>query len=340
MNFKIKNRLISENTKPYIIAEMSNNHLGSIKIAKQIILAAKEAGASAVKLQTFHPDDITLNINDRRFEIKNSLWKNQNYYQLYKKIFMPMSKQKNLFFYAKKIGITIFSSPLSSVNVDFLEKMGVPAYKIPSFEANDFNLLSRCIKTNKPIIISTGTSEVDEINEIVNFIKKKNYLKKTALLHCCSKYPSNTNNLNISFIKYLKNKYPIQIGFSDHSNSSLGATCAIANGASIIEKHITLSKKNKGPDYRFSTSKTNFKSFVDICNEAWVAMGINVRRKIYNKEFKRSLYAIQNIKKGIKFSENNIGSYRPNLGLNSKFFFDLMGKKSNKDYKFGEPIIE
>ena len=167
MTFKIKNRIISNKTKPYIIAEMSSNHLGNIKNAKEIIKMAKMSGASAVKLQTFHPEDITLNSNSNIFKIKNGLWKDQTYFNLYKKIYMPMTKQVALFKYAKKIGITIFSSPLSIRNVDFLESMKVPAYKIPSFEANDFNLLNKCIKTGKPLIISTGTSYSYEIDEII-----------------------------------------------------------------------------------------------------------------------------------------------------------------------------
>lgn len=336
--FKINKKNISTSNKPFIIAEMSSNHLGSIKIAKQIILAAKNAGASAIKLQTFHPEDITLNSKKKSFVIKNGLWKKQNFFQLYKKIYMPMDKQIQLFKFAKKIGISIFSSPLSERNVEFLKKMNVPAYKIPSFEANDFNLLLSCIKTKKPIIISTGASDDNEINEIINFLKKKKYLKKTALLHCCSDYPSNINDLNISYLKKLKKRYKIEIGFSDHSLGSVGAICAIANGASIIEKHIITSKKIGGPDHKFSASKNEFKQFVKDCNDAWLAMGSDKQKKVFNREFRRSIYAISNIKRGEKFTKKNIKSLRPYIGIDAKYFLNLLNKKSSKTYKTGDPI--
>ena len=338
MTFKIKNRIISNKTKPYIIAEMSSNHLGNIKNAKEIIKMAKMSGASAVKLQTFHPEDITLNSNSNIFKIKNGLWKDQTYFNLYKKIYMPMTKQVALFKYAKKIGITIFSSPLSIRNVDFLESMKVPAYKIPSFEANDFNLLNKCIKTGKPLIISTGTSYSYEIDEIITFIKKKKYLSKTALLHCCSDYPSTLEQANISFLRSMIEKYKINIGYSDHSLNSIGAICAIANGATIIEKHVITSRKLGGPDHKFSASKSEFKQYVKDCNNAWLANGNNKKRKIFNRKFKRSIYAIQNIKKGEKFTKRNIKSFRPYVGLDSKFYFNLINKKSKKNYKVGNPI--
>lgn len=337
MTFKINKKKISQFNKPFIIAEMSSNHLGSIKIAKQIILAAKKSGASAIKLQTFHPEDITLNSKKKSFIIKDGLWKNQNYYQLYKKIYMPMDKQIELFKFAKKIGIIIFSSPLSPKNVDFLEKMNVPAYKIPSFEANDFNLLLKCIKTKKPIIISTGASNESEIEEIIIFLKTKQYLEKTALLHCCSDYPSNLKNLNISYLEKLK-KYKVEVGFSDHSLGSMGAVCAIANGASIIEKHIITSKKIGGPDYKFSASKNEFKNFVKDCNQAWLAMGKGKEKKVFNRKFRRSLYAISNIQKGEVFTKKNIKSLRPYLGMDAKHFLKLINKKSSNNYKIGDPI--
>lgn len=251
---------------------------------------------------------------------------------------MPMEKQIKLFKFAKKIGITIFSSPLSEKNVDFLETMNVPAYKIPSFEANDFNLLLKCIKTKKPIIISTGASNESEIDEIVRFLRSKKYLKKTALLHCCSDYPSKIENLNTSYIKKLKKKYNIQVGFSDHSLSSVGAICAIANGASIIEKHIITSKKIGGPDYKFSASKDDFKKFVKDCNEAWLAQGERKEKKIFNRKFRRSIFAITKINKGEKFTKKNIKSLRPYIGTDAKHYLNLINKKSRKYYKVGDPI--
>ena len=169
---------------------MSSNHLQKVSLAKKIILAAKKSGASAVKIQTFEPEDITIKSNNEKFLIKKGLWKNNKLFDLYKKIYMPMEKQKELFIYAKKINLTLFSSPLSIRNVNFLKKNNCPAYKIPSFEANDFSLISKCIDTKKPLIISTGVSSIDEIKELYSFIKSKKYLKKTAILHCNSSYPA------------------------------------------------------------------------------------------------------------------------------------------------------
>ena len=331
---KIINKKISYRQKPYIIAEMSSNHLQKVSLAKKIILAAKKSGASAVKIQTFEPEDITIKSNNEKFLIKKGLWKNNKLFDLYKKIYMPMEKQKELFIYAKKINLALFSSPLSIRNVNFLKKNNCPAYKIPSFEANDFSLISKCIDTKKPLIISTGVSSIDEIKELYNFIKSKKYLKKTAILHCNSSYPAKSEDMRIDYINILKNKFKnMQIGFSDHSLNSTSAICAVANGATIIEKHIALDRKLGGPDCKFSLEPIEFKEFVNDVNNAWECMGYNKKKRIFNSTFKRSIFAIKDIKKGEKFTIKNIGTYRPNIGLSANNYFKILNKKSKYNYR-------
>ena len=331
---KISNKEISYINKPYIIAEMSSNHLQKVSLAKKIIFAAKKNGASAVKIQTFEPQDITIKSDNKKFLIKKGLWKNNKLYDLYKNIYMPMKKQEELFEYAKKINITLFSSPLSIRNVEFLEKNNCPAYKIPSFEANDYSLISKCIQTKKPLIISTGISSISEIEDLYKFIKSKKYLNKTAILHCNSSYPAKSEDMRINFIKILKEKFKrIQIGFSDHSLKSTSAMCAVANGATIIEKHIAYNRKLGGPDCKFSLQPKEFKQFSKDINDAWVCMGYHRNKKIFNSNFKRSIFATKDIKKGEKFTSNNISTYRPNIGLDAKYYFKILNKKSAHNYK-------
>ena len=341
---KIGNRLISIRHKPFIVAELSGNHSGSLRNALKLIKLAKESGADAVKVQTYTPDDITLDIERSDFIIKNkfSPWNNKKLFKLYEKAHTPLEWHKEIYSYAKKQKIICFSSVFNEKRVDFLEKLECPAYKIASFENNHFPLIKRVLQTNKPVIVSTGMMSLNEIIKLINFLKK-NRNKNLAVLKCCSSYPSTLEEANIKTIQFLRTKYKdIEIGLSDHSLGIAASCAAVSLGASIIEKHLVIDKKSKAVDSSFSITPKELKDLSRLSAEIHKSIGsVNFSQSLHekkNKKLKRSIYVIKNINIEEKFSKNNIGIIRPGYGLKTEYYEKLLGKKSNKKLTKGTPF--
>ncbi len=317
---------------PFFIAEISGNHGGKISNAKKLIYFAKKGGANAVKLQTYTPDMMT--IKSKKFKIKSGLWANNNLWDLYKKAHTPIHWHKELFAYARKIKIEIFSTPFSVEAVDILEKLNTKFYKISSFEMNDLNLVKKVASTRKPLIISTGLASLDEISKTVK-IAKKYGCKDLSLLYCVSNYPSRVTDFNLNNIEILKRKFKCRVGLSDHSIGSEIACMSIIKGAEIIEKHICLNNL-KTVDSKFSLKAKDIKKFKsDISRAKDLINNKNfvLAKNQHNKKFRRSIYAINNIRKGQKFSEKNIKTFRPDVGLSSIHYLNLINKKSPKFIK-------
>jgi len=340
--FKIKKRIISQKKSPFIIAEMSGNHNGSLSEALKIVDLASIAGADAIKLQTYTPDTITMKSKRSEFFIKDkkNLWKNNSLYDLYKKAHTPWSWHKKIFERAKNRKLIYFSSPFDETAVDLLEKLNVPLYKIASAENNHFPLLKKVAKTGKPVIMSTGLATLNELKGSVNYLRK-NGCKQLALLKCTSAYPAEPKDLNLVTIRRLREIFNCEVGFSDHSLGIGAAITAISYGATIIEKHFTV-EKNKGVDGAFSSEVSEMKrlkeeSLVSWSSKGKVFFGPTKNEKIF-KKYRRSIYVSKNIKKGEVFSNNNIKVIRPSLGLHPKYFTDIIGKISKKDINKGEPF--
>lgn len=339
--FKIGNKIISKNNSPFIIAEISGNHNGDIKnVFKMIDLAAKN-GLDAIKLQTYTADTITIKSSRPEFLIKDkkNIWKNNSLYELYNKAHTPWSWHKKIFDYAKKKKIICFSSPFDETAVDFLEELNVPAYKVASFENDHYPLLEKIAKTRKPVILSTGITDLNDLKKIVKFFK----LRKTnfALLKCTSTYPANPAKLNLNTIPDMIKKFKVEVGFSDHTIGISSSLAAVALGATIIEKHFTL-KKNFGIDGKFSSTINDLKEIKIYSEIISKSLGkIQYNGKMLDKssiKFKRSIYTCMEIKKGEKFTKNNIKIIRPRNGVLPIYFEKLLNKKSPANLKQGVPI--
>ena len=328
--------------KTFIIAELSANHNGSLDLAVKTIEAAARAGADAVKLQTYRADTITLNSDDENFIIKGgSLWDGLTYYQLYDKAYTPWQWHKALKETADRLGLILFSSPFDKTAVDFLEDLNVPAYKIASFEINDLPLIEYAAKKNKPVIISTGVADFNEIEDAVNVCRNAGN-NDIILLKCTSSYPAPIEEANLLMIKKMSENFNCITGLSDHTLSNITAVTSIALGAKIIEKHFILDKSINSPDSAFSLDEKEFKQLVDDIRTVEKALG-KIDYKISpagqkNRHFMRSLYVIKDIKKGDIFTSENIGSYRPNLGISPKYYNEILGRKAVKDIKANTPL--
>jgi len=326
---------------PFLVAEISANHCGKIEIAKKLIKCAKINNADAVKLQTYRADTMTINSKKKNFLIQKGLWKNYSLWELYEKAHTPWDWHKELFDYAKKLKIKIFSTPFDETAVDFLEKLNCPFYKISSFEMNDIPLIKKVCSTKKPIIISTGTSSFQEIATTFNAAKKFG-AKDITLLYCVSKYPSKVSDFHMNNILIMKKKFKCRIGFSDHSTNNLVACSAVAAGAEVIEKHIALDNQKKGLDIEFSLKGKQIKRFKkDITN----TYNMFLKKKFFregneNKFFKRSIYIIKDIKKGEKLSKSNIKRIRPGDGLAPIYFDKVIGKRSMINLKAENPLTK
>ena len=339
---KIKKKNFFKNLKkPFLIAEISANHNGSISNAKKLINTAKKNGADAVKLQTYEPSSMTINSHRKEFKIQKGLWKNYTLWNLFKKAQTPFSWHKELFKFASKKKIMCFSSAFDASSVKVLENVGCPVYKIASFEITDFSLIKEISKTKKPLIISTGLSNLKEIDETMKFAKKCG-INEIALLYCVSSYPAQDEDFNLKNIKILKDKYNCEIGFSDHSNNDEIAKLAFSLGATIFEKHIALENQKKGFDIKFSLKGKQIRNYKDKLLKAKKLIGdqkfLRKKSELENLKFRRSIYSITKIKKGEKFSKKNIKCIRPANGLSAKYFFKILGKKSKKNIEGGIPI--
>lgn len=342
-NITIAGRKIGMDFTPYIIAELSANHNGSLETALKIITEAKKAGADAVKLQTYKADTITLNSQDKDFQIEGGLWHGKTLYELYDEAHLPWEWHQPLFAHAKELGITIFSSPFDKTAVDLLEELDAPAYKIASFEAVDLPLIEYVARTGKPMIISTGMADAEEIWEAINAAKEAG-CKELAILHCVSGYPAPAEDYNLRTILDMRERYGLVTGLSDHTLDNTTAVTSVALGASIIEKHFTLNRDGGGPDDSFSLEPDEL---VNLCRDtktAWAALGgVNYGLKSSeqgNAQFRRSLYFVKTLTKGEVITEEHIRSVRPGYGLAPKFFDRVVGKKVNRDIEVNTPVIE
>ena len=337
----IGNREIGDGQPTYIIAEMSANHAGEIDRAKEIIHAAKEAGADCIKIQTYTPDTITIDCDMPYFHISEGTWNGENLYQLYKKAFTPWEWQKELKDEADKTGIDFFSSPFDNTAVDFLESIDVDFYKVASFELVDIPLIEYIASTGKPIIISTGMATLAEIDEAVRAARgQKN--EDIALLRCASAYPAITGQMNLKTMQNMKETFGVPVGLSDHSMGSVGAVTAGALGASIIEKHFCINRSIKTPDSSFSMNAKEFEQMVKDIRQAEMAMGCvkygPTEQEKSNIQFRRSIFCVSDIKKGEKITENNIRIIRPGYGLEPKYYKKVLGQVALNDIKRGTPL--
>lgn len=335
---KINNRKIGKNYLPYVIAEMSANHNGDINNAYKIIDMAKRSGADAVKMQTYTADTITLDCDLPDFQLTDGLWAGQTLYELYKSAYTPWEWHKPLFDYARKVGITIFSSPFDSTAVDMLEDLNAPAYKIASFEAIDLPLIKYTAQTGKPMIISTGMANVEEIQEAIAAAKEGG-CKELVILHCVSGYPAPAKDYNLKTLQDMQAKFNLPVGLSDHTLDNTTAITSVAMGACIIEKHVTLDRNGGGADDSFSLEEKGLKELCLGAKTAWEALGkVDYGRKSSeesNVKFRRSLYFVKDIKKGEVITEEHIRSIRPGYGLPPKFKEQIIGKTGKQDIKNG-----
>ncbi len=335
---------IGQAHKPFIIAEMSGNHNQSLDRALELVKAAADAGAHALKLQTYTADTITINHRGGLFEIadKTSLWAGKNLYELYQEAHTPWEWHKPIFDYAKKLGMLAFSSPFDETAVDFLSELDVPAFKIASFESNHYPLLKKVAQTGKPILISSGTSKINELYESVQYLKE-NGAKDIIIFKCTSTYPAIATNTNLNTIPVFQSIFKdAVIGLSDHTMGIGASVAAVALGARVIEKHFTLSRAEGGVDSAFSLEPAELKSLVVETERAFLALGQvqldTQKSEQKSRQFRRSIYVVKDIKKGDLFSFDNIKVIRPGDGLAPKNFEALIGKKASRDFKFGTPL--
>ena len=338
---KINGRKIGGNYTPYIIAEMSANHNGDINNAYKIINMAKACGADAVKLQTYTPDTLTIDSNLPDFQLTDGLWAGQSLYNLYKGAYMPWEWHKPLFDYAKKVGITIFSSPFDNTAVDLLEDLNTPAYKIASFEAVDLPLIKYVAQTGKPMIISTGMANSEEIQEAIEAAREGG-CKELAILHCVSGYPAPAADYNLRTLVDMQKRFGLITGLSDHTIDNTTAITSVALGASIIEKHVTLDRNGGGPDDSFSLESKELEALCTSARIAWESLGkVDYGTKsseLGNVKFRRSLYFVKDIKAGTIITEECIRSIRPGYGLPPKFLGEVLGMVTTKDISMGDPV--
>ena len=336
---EIQNIFLNQEANVFIIAELSANHNGSLETAIETIKAAKRAGANCIKLQTYTADTMTIHSEKDDFLIKGTIWQNYNLYKLYQEAYTPWEWHEKLFAIAKGEGLVCFSSPFDRTAVDFLENLNVPAYKIASFEITDIPLIEYVASKNKPIIISTGIADFEDIKLAVDTCKKVGN-NQIALLKCTSSYPAPVEELNLCMITDLKNKFNVTVGLSDHTMTNTAPILSVAFGAKIIEKHFILDRSIGGPDASFSLNENEFKEMVKLVREAEKAIGkidYNLTPKqIKGKDFSRSLYVVQNIKKGDVISKENVRSIRPGFGLHPKYYNEIIGKIANKSLEVGD----
>lgn len=329
------------NNQVYIIAEMSANHAGKLENALEIVRSAAQAGADCVKIQTYTADTITIDCNNEYFKIHGGLWDGYKLYDLYHDAGTPWEWHACIKEECDRCGVDFLSTPFDNTAVDFLESIACEAYKIASFELVDIPLIEYTASKNKPMIISCGMGSVEEIQNAVDACRKVGN-EQIVLLKCCSEYPANWNDMHLSNILDMKQKFGVAVGLSDHSMGSLGAVVGVSLGACVVEKHICLSRKIKNPDSEFSMEIDEFAQMVrDVHNAVQIRGDIHYGPndgELCNMKFRRSLFVVKNIKKGQHFTSDNIRSIRPSNGLKPIYFKDILGKTAVKDIEFGTPL--
>ncbi|EOI6421374.1 TPA: pseudaminic acid synthase [Vibrio cholerae] len=337
----IEGRKIGPDYEPYIIAELSANHNGDINQAFKIIEAAKKAGADAIKLQTYRADTITIDCDKEDFQIHGGLWDGKSLYELYEWAHTPWEWHKALFDKAREIGITIFSSPFDFTAVDLLEELNAPAYKIASFELVDHALIARVAKTGKPVLMSTGMANEQEIQEAID-VAKDNGCNELLILHCVSGYPAPADQYNLRTILDMQTRFNVLSGLSDHTIDNATAVASVALGACLIEKHVTMDRNGGGPDDSFSLEPHELAALCKDAKTAWAALGkVNYERTEAEKgnvKFRRSLYIVKDIKAGDVLTEEHIRSIRPGFGLAPKLYDEVIGKAVKIDISRGTPL--
>ncbi|MCB0478271.1 MAG: pseudaminic acid synthase [Crocinitomicaceae bacterium] len=338
----IKSKIFGEE-KVFIIAELSANHNQNLNVALETVKAAKKAGADAIKLQTYTPDTMTLNVDKEEFRIKGTIWDGRNLYELYKEAYTPWEWHQEIMKQAEMEGLICFSSPFDKTSVDFLETLNVPAYKIASFEITDLPLIDYISKLNKPMIISTGIATDKDIEKALK-VCRDNGLQDIALLKCTSAYPAKVEDANLIMIEDMKKKFNTIVGLSDHSLGITVPLMSVAFGARIIEKHFILDRNLGGPDAAFSLTPEEFKDMVDHVREAEKAIGkvdysLDDKKKA-SRVFSRSIFISANVKKGDTITEDNIIIRRPNVGLPPEKYYEVLGKTFTADFEFGVALTE
>ena len=326
---------------PYLIAELSANHNGDISRAYKIMEEAKKAGADAIKLQSYTHETITIDCDSEEFQIHGGLWDGTTLYELYKGAHMPWEWHKPLFEKAKELGITIFSSPFDFTAVELLEELDAPAYKIASFELVDLPLIARVAKTGKPMIMSSGMANKQDIQEAVD-CARENGCEELVVLHCVSGYPAPADEYNLKTIADISERYGVLSGLSDHTIDNATAVAAVALGACVIEKHVTMDRDGGGADDSFSLEPKEFAQLCKDCKTAWQSLGkVNYERTAaekVNTKFRRSLYIVEDIAAGERFSPDNVRSIRPGFGLAPKYYDDILTHKAKYNISRGTPL--
>ena len=338
----IGNRFVGGNAPTFIVAEVSANHLQDFERAKAIIKAAADAGADAVKLQTYTADTITLDCDNDYFQItQGTIWDGTTLHKLYQEAFTPWEWQPELLKYANELGMECFSSPFDHTAVDFMEEMNMPAYKIASFEINDIPLIRKIAKLGKPMIFATGIAYLEDIERALQVCKEEGN-EQVILLKCTSQYPSPYESMNLKVIPNMAEVFDCMTGLSDHSMGCTVAVASVALGAKMVEKHLTLSRADGGPDADFSMEPAEFKQMVDEIRIVEKALGKVTyeltEQQVRSREDGRSLFVVKDVKEGEIFSEDNVRSIRPNFGLHTMYYEDILGKKAKKDIAKGTPL--
>lgn len=340
-NISIDGRIIGGGAPPYVIAEMSANHNGDKSVAFKIIEAAKDAGADALKIQTYRPDTITLDSSLPDFQIEDGLWAGRTLYELYESAYTPWEWHAPLFDHARKVGITLFSSPFDTTAVDLLEDLNAPAYKIASFEAIDLPLIRYVAATGKPMIISTGMADAAEIQEAIDAARTGG-CKELAILHCVSGYPAPPEDYNLSTISDMIERFGLVTGLSDHTLDNTTAIAGVALGAAIIEKHFTLDRSGGGPDDSFSLEPKELRALCRDARTAWSAVGgVDYGRKSSeqgNVKFRRSLYFVKDLEAGAVVTMDSVRSVRPGYGAAPKHIDEICGKRVKLNVKANTPV--
>ncbi|PKN42496.1 MAG: pseudaminic acid synthase [Deltaproteobacteria bacterium HGW-Deltaproteobacteria-18] len=341
MTFTIDGRAIGPDHPPYIIAELSANHNGSLERALQTIEAAHRCGADAIKLQTYTADTLTIDCDAPDFMIKGGLWDGYKLYDLYKWAETPYEWHQAMFDHARSIGITIFSTPFDETAVDLLEDLGTPAYKIASFEIVDLPLIRYAARTGKPMIMSTGMASEEEIEEAVNAARESG-CANLILLHCISSYPAPINQANLRQILELSRRFGVVSGLSDHTLGTIAAVTSVALGASVIEKHFTLSREDSGPDSAFSIEPSDLERVCLEAKEAWLAVGMpGFKRPEVEKNsliFRKSLFFVRDLAVGATICANDVRRIRPGVGLPPKYYDHVIGRKLKFAVSRGMPV--